>query len=462
MTLNSLESYGINFQVKVIASLLTDKEFLNNVHDVLDEEHFSNQAHKWVLKEILSYYHKYHTTPTIEVLKIELKKLDNDVLKVSIKEQLKEAYEASTEAKDLEYVQKEFSKFCKNQNLKGALLSSVDLLKMGDYDSIRNLIDNALRSGQDKTIGHEYTKDVETRYRDEDRAPIPFPWPKFNEVTQGGYGKGDLVLIFGNPGGGKSWAIVDMAAHAASLGYNIVYYALELGESYVGKRFDANLTKIPVDKLSDNRDKVEEVINSLPGTIIIKEYSPRRASLDTIEQHLKKLKSLYDFTPDAIFIDYLDLLKTRKPRKERKDEIDDVFTDAKGLAKELKIPIISPSQINRAGAKDDVLEADKIAGSYDKIMIGDISLSLSRKRKDKLNGTGRWHFMKNRFGPDGMTFSSKIDTSIGKIEIMDNISEEMEMMESQKTNNSSGYGDVDEDEKYALRKKFFELEGKTI
>jgi len=45
---------------------------------------------------------------------------------------------------------------------------------------------------------------------------------------------------------------------------------------------------------------------------------------------------------------------------------------------------------------------------------------------------------------------------------MDNISEEMEMMESQKTNNSSGYGDVDEDEKYALRKKFFELEGKTI
>ena len=114
-----------------------------------------------------------NTTPTIEVLKIELKKLDNDVLKVSIKEQLKEAYDASSDAKDLEYVQMEFNKFCKNQNLKGALLSSVDLLKMGDYDSIRNIIDQAIRSGQDKSIGHEYLKDVETRYRDEDRAPIP-------------------------------------------------------------------------------------------------------------------------------------------------------------------------------------------------------------------------------------------------------------------------------------------------
>jgi hypothetical protein len=69
--------------------------------------------------------------------------------------------------------------------------------------------------------------------------------------------------------------------------------------------------------------------------------------------------------------------------------------------------------------------------------------------------------MKNRFGPDCMTFSSKIDTSIGKIEIMDNISEDIEISESNKSK-SQGYGDVDEDEKYALRKKFFELESKTI
>jgi len=458
VTLLSLESYGISFQIKVISSLLTDKEFLNNVHDILNEEHFNNQGHKWIINEILSYYSKYNTVPTIEVLKIELKKIDNEVLKISIKEQLKEAYEASTNAEDLEYVKTEFSKFCKNQNLKKALLSSVDLLKIGDYDSIRHTIDDALRSGQDKNIGHEYTKDVETRYRDEERSPIPFPWPEFNKLTQGGYGKGDLVLIFGNPGGGKSWAIVDMAAHAASLGYNIIYYALELGEAYVGKRFDANLTKIPVDKLNEHRNEVENVTSNLPGQIIIKEYSPKRASLSTIEQHIKKLEYLYKFKPDAIFIDYLDLLKNRKNRKDRKDDIDDVFMDAKGLAKELKIPIISPSQINRSGAKDEILEADKIAGSYDKIMIGDISLSLARKRKDKLNGTGRWHFMKNRFGPDGLTFTSKIDTSIGKIEILENISDDIEDIESSKQNN--GFNNIDNDDKSYLRKKFFELEKK--
>jgi hypothetical protein len=44
----------------------------------------------------------------------------------------------------------------------------------------------------------------------------------------------------------------------------------------------------------------------------------------------------------------------------------------KGLAKELKIPILTPSQVNRMGAKDDVIEGDKAAGSYDKMMVADI------------------------------------------------------------------------------------------
>ena len=123
MTLSTLSQYGTHFQIKVISSLLTHKEFLTNIHDIISEEYFDNSAHKWVIKEILKYYDKYHTTPSMEVLKVELKKIDNDVLQVAIKEQLKEAYKASDD--DLAYVEEEFSNFCKNQQLKKALYSSV-------------------------------------------------------------------------------------------------------------------------------------------------------------------------------------------------------------------------------------------------------------------------------------------------------------------------------------------------
>lgn len=446
--LQSMEQYGSNFQTKVISTLLTNKDFLISINDVLSDEYFTSQAQKWIIKEILAYYKKFHCPPTMDVLKVELKKIDNEVLQISIKEQLKASYQSSDE--DLKYVQEEFSGFCKNQQLKKALLNSVDLLKAGDYDSIRSIIDNAIKAGQDKNIGHEYEKDIETRYRENSRKTIPFPWEPFNNITQGGYGSGDLVIIFGNPKGGKSWTTVAMAAHAVKLGLNVVYYTLELGEDYVGHRFDAYFTGIEVDKILSNRTIVEETINSLPGKLVIKEYSPKRASLYTIESHLSKL----DFKPDVVFIDYLDLLKNKKNRNERKDDIDDVYTEAKGLAKELNIPIVSPSQANRTGAEKAILESSHIAGSFDKIMIADIAISLSRGRKDKLEGTGRFHFMGNRYGKDGCTFfSPKINGKTGHFEIDDEEMDEDEIKNTQKTSNN----DIERLEKKVLRDRFFEL-----
>ena len=86
MTLTSLNQYGNHFQIKVLSSLLTHKEFLINIHDILSEEYFDNQAQQWVIKEILKYYDKYHTTPSMEILKVELQKIENEVLKLSVKE----------------------------------------------------------------------------------------------------------------------------------------------------------------------------------------------------------------------------------------------------------------------------------------------------------------------------------------------------------------------------------------
>ena len=167
MTLQTLNQYGPDFQIKVLSSLLTDKELLTNIHDIISDEYFENPAHKWSIKEILKYYDKYHTTPTLEVLKVELQKVDNEVLQVSIKDQLKQAYVASDD--DLEYVQEEFTNFCRNQQLKRALMTSVDLLKAGDFEAIRTLVDDALKAGQDKNVGHEYIKNIEDRYRENAR-----------------------------------------------------------------------------------------------------------------------------------------------------------------------------------------------------------------------------------------------------------------------------------------------------
>ena len=66
---------------------------------------------------------------------------------------------------------------------------------------------------------------------------------------------------------------------------------------------------------------------------------------------------------------------------------------------------------------EDIIEAQKVAESYQKVMTADFVMSLSRKVDDKVQNTGRFHVIKNRFGPDGLTYPAKINTNTGQIEL---------------------------------------------
>jgi replicative DNA helicase len=452
MTLGSLAQYGTGFQTKVIACLLNDKKFLQTIHDILSDEYFDNSSHKWLIQQTLKYYQEYHTVPSLEYFQVEVKKIENEILKVSLVEQLRECYRTFEAAEDIEYVEKEFATFCKNQQLKNALFSSVEMLNIGDYDSIRFLIDSALKAGQDKNIGHEYVKDIESRYREEHRSIVPTPFERFNELLQNGLGNGDLGIVFGSPGGGKSWCLIAMGAHAVEIGFNVIHYTLELGEGYVGKRYDAYFSGVSVAEVHNHREKVQSAIDSLPGKLIIKEYAPRKASISTLESHIQKCSDS-EMKPDLVIIDYVDLLSSFRKNKERKDEIDDIYISTKSLARQLNIPVWTASQVNRAGAKDDIIEGDKAAGSYDKLMIADVAISLSRKRQDKVSGLGRFHIMKNRYGMDGLTFNTKIDTTTGHFEILGENFEEDEPQPKQ----SAYSNQLDSVDKSLLAQRFFEL-----
>lgn len=453
--LNQLQSYGIGFQIKVLSSLLKHREFLQGIHDVLETDYFDNPAHKWIVEEILKYHYKYHATPTLDALQVEVKKIDNEILKISVIEQLKESYKTSNE--DREFIEQEFANFCKNQQLKKALLSSVDLLEKGQYDDIRYLIDTALKAGQDKNIGHEYEKDTEVRYREEERKAVATPWPHINEMLMGGLGAGDLGLVFGNPGGGKSWILVALGAIAAMAGFNVCHYTLELSEFYIGRRYDSIFSGIEVQDLAKHRSVIDEAVSKVPGKLIIKEFAMGKASIATIEAHIQKSTDL-GYKPDLVLIDYVDLLKSKRKSIDRKDEIDDIYISTKGLARELGVPVWTVSQVNRAGAKDDVIEGDKAAGSYNKMMIADFAISLSRKRQDKVNGTGRIHIMKNRYGSDGMTYPAKINTKNGNIEISPTeMGEDEFVVEGQATPTRAAGTSFTSEERNYLQQKFFEL-----
>ena len=86
-------------------------------------------------------------------------------------------------------------------------------------------------------------------------------------------------------------------------------------------------------------------------------------------------------------------------------------------------------------------------------MITDFCMSLSRKKEDKVNGTGRLHIMKNRYGIDGLTFQVDVNTSNGHISVGNHYDEEADTVTPKKQSNDN-FDDLD---KRMLANKFFEL-----
>lgn len=408
-----LSSYGYSFQIKVITALFTDKGFLQQIADILVPKYFESDANEWIVQTILDYHKEYKASATLEVMKVKLHEVEDDVLKTQIKEHLKDAWKY-TEATDLDFIKQQALDFCKNQEIKKAILSSVELLKIGKYDDIKTAIDKALKSGGDKEIGHDYMTDIDERYTESVRFTKETPWDIVNELTSGGLGKGELGVFVAPAGIGKSWGLINIGAHAVKKGMTVIHYTLELNAAYVGLRYDSVVTGIANQNLKHYQDQVKSDLAKLDGKLVIKYYPTKTCSVMGLRAHIEKC-IMQGLKPDVIIVDYADLL--RGTGAEKRHELEGIYEDLRGLAGEYEVPVWTASQANRSALEEDVIGAEKIAESYGKVMVADFVISLSRKVQDKLAGTGRWHVIKNRFGPDGITLPSKMNTSNGQINI---------------------------------------------
>jgi replicative DNA helicase len=408
-----LSSYGYNFQVKVITALLTDTAFLHQISDIISPKYFESEANNWLIGIILEYHTEYKTPPTLEVIKVKLEDVNNDMLKAEIIKHLKDAWKF-IESTDLDFIKQQALDFCKNQEIKRAILNSVELLNNGRYEEIKNLIDTALKAGADKDIGHEYMTSIDERYSDAVRHVLATPWEVINELTDGGLGKGELGVMVAPAGIGKSWALMNIGAHAVKNGKTVLHYTLELNQAYVGLRYDSVITGIANQNLKHYKDEVKQQLSKIEGELIIKYFPTKTVSVLGLRAHMEKC-ILQGKRPDIIIVDYADLL--RGHGTEKRHELEGIYEDLRGLAGDYEIPVWTASQANRSALEEDVIDASKVAESYGKVMVADFIISLSRKVQDKLAGTGRWHVIKNRFGPDGITLPSKMNTSNGQFNI---------------------------------------------
>ena len=221
----TLTQFGTSFQSKIIASLLRNIKFIQTISDILEPTMFDSDSNKWIVKIIREYFYEYKKQPTLEVLKYKIEEIDNDVLKVGVVDKLRDVWK-NIEATDLEFVQEQTLDFCKNQTLKNAILESVELLENKNYDGIKSIIDEAMKAGTTRDLGHDYIPSLEDRLTKASRITVKTPWDIINEVMDGGLGAGELGVIVAPAGIGKSWTLQSLGADVIRQGKTVIHYTL--------------------------------------------------------------------------------------------------------------------------------------------------------------------------------------------------------------------------------------------
>lgn len=440
-------NFGKNFQELLVHIILNDRQFSDQIGEVLETDFFELDYLKKFVKEIYNYKKRYGFQPTHEsiqtILNLEYPEEDFEQIHCFFSNIKGKKVESSDE----EFIKDKSLDFCKKQNLKKAMLKSVSLLKNSSFEQIAKIINESIKLGIDNNFGHDFLLDFEKRYEKDARKVIPTPWDEWNFNMDGGHGKGETGVIIGSSGAGKSHVLVSLGAHALNLGINVVHYTLELSDKVIGKRYDSCLSSIDLNDLNVKKSEVFEVVKKIKGKLTIKEFPQKRTTTRTIENHLEKLLLTED-PPELVIIDYGDLVSPVEREKERRLDLGAVFDEFRTIAKIYNVAIWTATQTNRIGNNVPVVTMEMISESWNKVYSADFIVTLSRTMDDRSSNSGRFFIVKNRNGIDSVVMEIFMRTANVNIKIVEMSQEPIQQILERSNKIQKEY------EKNVLKEKF--------
>ena len=186
---------------------------------------------------------------------------------------------------------------------------------------------------------------------------VPSGFDALDKITSG-WQKSDLIIIAARPAMGKTAFVLSMAKNiAVNFHRPVAMFSLEMSNVQLVNRLIMNVCEIEGEKIKNGRltkaewDKLEHKVVDLQGAPLYVDDTP---GLSVFELRSKARKLVKDKHVELIIIDYLQLMNANGSNfGSREQEVSIISRTLKGMAKELDIPIIALSQLNRSVEKRD-------------------------------------------------------------------------------------------------------------
>ena len=166
-----------------------------------------------------------------------------------------------------------------------------------------------------------------------------------------GFNEGDLVIIAARPAMGKTALVLNMALKNVERGKGVIFFSLEMPAEQLMLRMLAAKTSIPLQNLrkGDMDDKEWSILSAAFDDLNSKKLfvdDSGSININQLRARVRKLAQIQENNISLVVIDYLQLMQGLG-NKDRHQEVSDISRGLKMLARELKIPIVALSQLNR-------------------------------------------------------------------------------------------------------------------
>ena len=356
-----LQPQAIELEEAVLGALMIDNESLSDTIDSLQPEYFYKPDNQKIFEAIINLF---NSSKPVDILTVseELKRM-GDLEAVGGMLYISQLTNNVSSSSNTEFHARIIAeKFIKrslisiSNNIIGDAFNDTidifDLLNTAE-EKLFNVTEGTLRKSYDKMsiLIKGALDNIEVlRQKEDGLSGVPSGFTKLDRVTSG-WQKSDLVIIAARPGMGKTAFALSMARNIAiNHDKAIGFFSLEMSSEQLVSRLIASEAELSASKLrrGDLKDyemvQLHEKIKQLSDAQIYIDDTP---ALTVFELRAKARRLVKNHNVEIIIIDYLQLMSAGGNAGNREQEISTISRSLKGIAKELKIPVIALSQVNR-------------------------------------------------------------------------------------------------------------------
>ncbi len=355
--------YDINAEAAVLSAMMIDQATLSQGVTELKPEYFYRTAHRMIYKTMIELYEENIEADPITIINRLKRKEILD--KVGGAEYINEISDVVLSSANFEF----HAKIVEDQSLLRMLIEScntiIETARSSDLSS-KEIVDKAEqlifevaeRPGSkiflsiadviDPTLTH--IEEVKSSHTQTDVIVSGFP--DLDRVT-GGFRPGQFIVVAARPAMGKSAFALNLALNASVFSNKkVAIFTMEMGADEVVMRMLSSMTEVKMESMIKGYGLTEQKMTRI--TNVAKEFSTKDIYIDDtgtntaldVRAKTRRLKAELGGL-DLVVIDYLQLMSSSNNRDNRQQEISEISRAMKVLAKELELPVIALSQLNR-------------------------------------------------------------------------------------------------------------------